>query len=1001
MPSIPQSEFPVPRSWEEFEDIVADVYRRKWNDPHVRRYGRSGQAQQGVDIYGQPEHLEGTGGIQCKRYSRGTLDRATVEREIAKAEDFTPPLAEYVIVTTDSRDAELQRAELEINQERRAAGKFLVRIVFWDDLCTWLVDLDNRDILLKHYGDWLSAIEPIVRYGYQIPDPPPLFRGREDEIDELTESAGEIGVAVSGMPGVGKTALALKLAQLLASSHPDGQILIELDGTTPLPLSPGEAMAHVIHAFHPKLDLPESDSELAALFRSVLRGKRVLLLLDNASDAEQVGPLIPPSPCRLLVTSRTRFYIPGVHSLALTALNPEDACALLEDIAPRIRDCAEEMAELCGYLPMALRIAASALAERVDLPAADYVRRLRDKQVRLKLVEAQLSLSYDLLTEEMQRLWRLLAVFPGTFDGEAASAVWDLETDYAQDRLSDLLRYSMLEWNPMTERYRLHDLAQIFADSRLSEDERGATRRRYVKYYADVIGRAGELYRRGGDSLLEGLALYDLERHNLKAAQAWAVKHADVNDAAKRLCMVYLDSGGHLLILRERADERVAWAQAAIHAAIQLGHREALGVFKGHLGLAYLDLGQPQQALLAFGQALAISVETKDRPGEGIQLSNFGGAFIYLGKLKRAIASLERAATILQEVGPRSAEVSALGNLGVAHDKLGHYEQAMGYYKQALEIARETGNLNSKAQQLANLAQLYSAVRKPKEALSYLEEALSNARELGNRRMEGICVGNMGGHYCDFGQPRKAIGYLQQGLDIARELIDARTEANWLRDLGKAHLMLGQVNQAASYYKQARCYHQEVGDRRGECMDWLGLGLVYLVKEQPEQAIKCLNESLTISTEVEDRQSQGQSLGSLGNAYHAQGQPKRAIEYVDRALAVAREIGDRQGESRLLANLGGIRCDLEERDRGIECFLEALTIAQDIGDSYSEALISWNLGEVLRETDPQRAVELMGMCVDYLDAIGHRDAETNREIVNELEEQLQARYKQEEQKDDE
>jgi hypothetical protein len=154
MPTVAQGDFPPPKSWDEFEDIVADLYRRIWNDPGATRYGRSGQPQQGVDIYGQPGHLEGGyAGIQCKRYDVGTLTRAVVLAEIGKAEEFTPPLAEYVIATTDRRDGKLQKAVREVNEARRAAGIFPVRIVFWEDLCSQLTHPGNRDLLQKHYPE--------------------------------------------------------------------------------------------------------------------------------------------------------------------------------------------------------------------------------------------------------------------------------------------------------------------------------------------------------------------------------------------------------------------------------------------------------------------------------------------------------------------------------------------------------------------------------------------------------------------------------------------------------------------------------------------------------------------------------------------------------------------------------------------------------------------------------------------------------------------------------
>jgi hypothetical protein len=158
MPTIPQNVLTRPKSWDEFEDIVWDLYTRLWDDPHAQRYGRSGQAQQGVDVYGRPARLDdGYAGIQGKRYGAGNLTRPRIEAEIAKAEAFTPPLAEYLIATTEPRAAGLQAPVREIDAARRAAGNFPTGIVFWDDLSGHLKDPANHDLLDKHYGDWLRS----------------------------------------------------------------------------------------------------------------------------------------------------------------------------------------------------------------------------------------------------------------------------------------------------------------------------------------------------------------------------------------------------------------------------------------------------------------------------------------------------------------------------------------------------------------------------------------------------------------------------------------------------------------------------------------------------------------------------------------------------------------------------------------------------------------------------------------------------------------------------
>lgn len=284
-------------------------------------------------------------------------------------------------------------------------------------------------------------------------------------------------------------------------------------------------MAHIIKAYLPTVRLPDDEVQLSSLYRSVLDGKRALLLLDNARSAAQVEPLIPPTTCLLLITSRQRFTLPGFFARDLDGLPPEDACSLLLSIALRIREQADEIARLCGYLPLALRLAASALAERVNLSPKVYARRLADAKRRLALIDASFSLSYELLNDDRQMLWRILAIFPGTFDAEAAATVWNTELDLAQEVLGELIAYSLVQWNGATSRYRLHDLAGVFANAHLDDRERAITRQRHAVRYLAVIREADRLYQLGGDAIRQGLNLFDLEWINIKEGHSWAEQH--------------------------------------------------------------------------------------------------------------------------------------------------------------------------------------------------------------------------------------------------------------------------------------------------------------------------------------------------------------------------------------------------------------------------------------------------------------------------------------------
>ncbi len=358
---------------------------------------------------------------------------------------------------------------------------------------------------------------------------------------------------------------------------------------------------------------------------------------------------------------------------------------------------ADTLAQLCGYLPLALRLAASALAGRVTLSVSAYIERLKDAQKRLELVDASLSLSYDLLTPEQQRLWRTLAVFPAAFDLPAAAAVWDIAPDAAADALDELVRYSLVELaSPLLAgegpgvrseegagRFSLHDLARVFAGARSSRDERAAAQRRHAAHYESVLRTANDLYEQGGDNILRGLALFDLEWPNIQAGHAWAVANARTDTNAIRLCNNYADNW-YILDLRLHPREYIRWLEAALTAARQLKNRMMEGVHLGNLGLAYADLGDARQAIQFYEQAREI--EIGDRRAEGALLGNLGNAYAALGDARRAIQFYEQALAIDREIGDRRGEGTALWNMALSLDELGDREQAIACAKAALKI---------------------------------------------------------------------------------------------------------------------------------------------------------------------------------------------------------------------------------------------------------------------------------------------------------------------------
>jgi tetratricopeptide (TPR) repeat protein len=616
----------------------------------------------------------------------------------------------------DQLKAELLRAHTitEFTSPADLAGKVTA------DLHRWIVD--------EYLPRFAAATETALALAalHQLPPPPGDFTGRAAELAELTANI-EHGVNISGLQGqggIGKTALALKLAEQLTPRYPDAQFYLDLKGASKQPLAATDALAHVIRAYYPNAKLPDNEAELCGHYRSVLHGQRALLLMDNAADAAQVAPLIPPVSCVLLVTSRQHFTLPGLHPIDLDTLPDADARKLLLTIAPRIDAQADELAKLCGYLPLALRLAASAIAERADLGVAIYVRRLTDARQRLNLIEASLGLSYDLLSTELQQRWRTLAVFPVTFDAAAAAAVWATELAAAQDTLGELVKYSLLTWNDSIARYSLHDLARLFADSRMSADERNTAQARHATHYADVLGAADDLYKQGGEAIMRGLTLFDAERTNIQAGQSWAARHANDDDTNTRLCARYPAANAHVLELRLHPRERINWLQQALAAARKSNDRHGEGVTLNNLGIAYRHIGEPRRAIGFFEQALTIMRELNDQRGEGNALTNLGNAYANLGEPRRAIEFYEQQLIIALESGDRRNEGNALGNLGIAYRHIGEPQRAIEFYEQAVAIHREIGNRRGEGNDLWNMSLALDELGDRVQAIAYAEAAL-------------------------------------------------------------------------------------------------------------------------------------------------------------------------------------------------------------------------------------------------------------------------------------
>ncbi|MCI0699993.1 MAG: NB-ARC domain-containing protein, partial [Planctomycetia bacterium] len=398
------------------------------------------------------------------------------------------------------------------------------------------VIIEARPHLKDHLASVVASTNLVLGAGrglFQLPPSLPDFTGRKDELEQIAArlrgAGGAVGVssALRGMGGVGKTKTAIEACWMVKEHFPDAQLFVELRGMSERPMTAAEAMARIIRDFHPEMGkLPDEEAELLPLYRRVLAGKKALILLDDAKDEAQVSQLLEVDPTTaFVVTSRNALALDCVESIRLGVLLSGEALSLLRGIvgAKGTDDELRAVAELCGFLPLALRVAGDFLRLYENWPLPKYIAALQDESKRLERlkgktpdrdVEAVLGLSAKELVRENAELaarWQLLSVFPADFDVRAAASVCDLKTGdtlnetVALDELTALLDRSLVQYDPKADRYSLHDLLRLVARNTFENhpldagttERIGAAERRFAKHYWVILRTAGAVYLEG------------------------------------------------------------------------------------------------------------------------------------------------------------------------------------------------------------------------------------------------------------------------------------------------------------------------------------------------------------------------------------------------------------------------------------------------------------------------------------------------------------------------
>ncbi|WP_433438260.1 ATP-binding protein [Nonomuraea sp. CA-141351] len=727
----------------------------------------------------------------------------------------------------------------------------------------------------------------------QLPADVAAFVGRTQEmvlLDQVGDAATVVITAIDGMAGVGKTALAVHAAHQLAPRFPDGELFVDLHGYAQgvAPADPADTLARLLGMLGvPGEAIPPDLDDRAALYRSVLAGRKMLIVLDNATDEAQVRPLLAGAGgCLVLITSRRRLTgLDDARMLSVDVLPSEDAIALFSRIVgpERIADVPDralaEVVRRCGLLPLAIRLAAARLKAHPSWSVTHLLDRLEEHQRRLselragqRSVTAALDLSYRELSAEEQRTYQLLGLYAGMdISPDAAAALLSTTAEQAERLLNQLQEVHLLQ-EPVPGRYRFHDLIRTHAREKgvgeQAEPDRRAALDRLLNHYSRTVSAAMD-------------RLYPFEAGTRP-------RHPS--------------SGGVCL---PDAAAATIWLEAELVNLLSLaGHAAENGLFPHvrHLSTTLhvwvRARGRWAEAKTLHARALSAAQAVTDRTGEMEALIALGAIHHLQGGHQAAIEEITSALTIARAIGHRSGELRALNTLGMIHGLQGRFSRAGECCSQALRIAEAIDHPTGKLEALIGSGKVHRIMGEHKQAIEDLTRAVDIAETIGHQTGALRALNSLGRIHLGQGDYELATDLFTRALDLAQRTGHRVGELDSLTALGHLHRAHGEYQEAHDCYQLALDRACEIGDRNWQFEAIHGMGRLHHERGRADQALDSHLQALQLASNLDQPSDQARAHDGLAHAHAALGRHDQARDNWTQALSILTSLGLDRTEER-------------------------------------------------------------------------------------------------------